>query len=123
MGGSSKDKPAGTAAASPATQPQVMSFTMPDSGSTIASQLQQGGLLDAIGNPGLLYQPVSVPIINNPGQLQSWMLSQGMPFTDNELKTVNPPKAGSAVSTPTTAKPSGGTTSTPAARKNIFGSR
>lgn len=112
MGGSSKEKGAAIAATAAGTQPSVMSFSIPDGGATIASQLQQGGLLNAIGNPGLLYKPVDVPILNTPADLRGWMLSNGMSYVDDAGKSISAPKSGGSPA-PSTSKPTARTGTQP----------
>jgi hypothetical protein len=77
-------------------QPDMMTFGSTDNSGLLAQQLQAGGLLGAVGNPKSFYQPVASPILDNPGELHKWMLSQGMSFLDNTGKdTPVPGKPGS----------------------------
>lgn len=85
------DAAATASAANIGKQPDMMSFGSTDNSGLLAKQLQAGGLLGAVGNPASMYSPVSVPILDNPGELHKWMLSQGMSFLDNEGKNVNVP--------------------------------
>lgn len=99
MGGSDKTQtPAASVATAAGSQPRMVSFGG-DSG-ILAQQLAAGGLLGAVGNPSSFYQPVSVPLIENPAMLQAYMQSMGMPYQAND---------GSTVAAPVTAKPSTGT--------------
>lgn len=112
MGGSDKlPKPAtgGQAAIPTSGAPQSLAFGNDGNASILAQQLGQAGLLGAVGNPASFYKPVTVPVIDNPGMLNAWMHSQGLPYQNNEGKPVAPP----VKSTPGTGSGSG--TKTPSA--------
>lgn len=85
----------------------------------LAQQLQAGGLLGAVGNPASFYKPVSMPLIETPGQLQTYLHSLGLPYQGADGKDVAPPTAtATGGTTPTTTtKPTTKPTTTGSTRR------